>query len=388
MVHAMHDPPAWKIIAACALIAIAACAPAADAQSRTYQLGDDRQWQVERSPEPGSDAWIIAEARRAILAGRAAQARRTLTDWLERNPQGPAELRAEALLARGDALVQLNREYQALFDYERLLREHPDSPRFATAIERELEIAERYANGLKRRVWGLRLFDGSEVAVEIFIRAQERAPGSAVAERAAIQLADFYYRERQLDLASEAYELYLQNFPSGVNARKAARRRIYSDLGRFKGPEYDTSALLDARVRVQQFEADFPAEAEATGINEGLVSRIDESLAAQMLESAEWYLQTGERASARLVLRRLVQQYPRTISGQAARGMLEERGWSLARTPGAVEPTEGADAAGERIDITGPVDAQPVETEPAEDEPAEDESADAGPPAPDAEAPR
>ena len=85
--------------------------------------------------------------------------------------------------------------------------------------------------------------------------------------------------------------------------------------------------LIDARVRIRDFRRRYPLEAERTGINEGLVARIDESMAARLLEAAEWYSTQGDHASVRYTLRRLVAKYPRSLSAARALETLETRGW-------------------------------------------------------------
>ncbi len=345
-------------------VLVLGAAPTAEAQSRTYRLepGRDpelanRDWQLEDAPIEGSSEWTIAEARRLILEGNAGRARRMLTEWIESRPDSRDPLMPAALLARGDALVASDEEFRALYDYEELLREYPGSDEFERAVERELAIALRYADGLKRRGWGIRAFDASDIAIELFIRVQERMPGSQLAERAAIELADFYYKRREIGLASEAYGLYIENFPDGPNVRHAARRRIYSDIARFKGPQYDASGLLDAQVRIRRYEREYPADAAETGLNSALVERLDESLAAQQLVAAEYYLQTDELPAARLTLRRLVGAYPRTSAALTARNLLEQRGWEIP------QPSKADDRPAGGIIIEGPARAVPIEGE-------------------------
>jgi tetratricopeptide (TPR) repeat protein len=326
-------------------VALACVVPTASGQSRQYELDPTREWREQAAPAVGSDRWTVAEARRLIVDGQEDRAERLLTRWLRENEGRTEDIVAEALLARGDARVADGDEFSALYDYERLLREYPDSAAFERAVERELEIAIAYAGGLKRKLFGVRLLDTDDIAIELLIRTQERMPGSAMAERAAIELADFFYQRRDIELAGESYGLYLENFPDGPSSQRAARRQIYTDIARFKGPRYDASMLLDAKVRIGRFMERFPADAERRGINEGLVDRLDESLAAQLLESAEWYVQVGQDASARLVLRRLVDRYPNTMSAAAARDMLRRRGWDRVESGG-----DGDESAGESAD--------------------------------------
>ena len=322
-----------------------------------YVRGEGGELDQVAGNAPDTDAELMSRARRLILDGEHDQAEDLLDEWLEaREDLRPSEVpyRPEALLARGDAHVADNDEFKALYDYEALLRDHPESPLFARGVERELEIAKRYARGLKRKAWGVRIFDSKPVAEALLIRGQERLPGSALAEEAAIELADFFYRESRIKLAAEAYQLYLENFPDGPNAKKANERLIFANIARFKGPRYDGSVLLDAEVLIRRFGERYPIDAERTGINEGLIARLDESLAAKLLDSALWYDRTGEPESAKLTLRRLARAYPATISGRTAADLLAERGWQ-APAPASTAPGEPAP-----VEVEGPADASPV----------------------------
>lgn len=311
-------------------------------------MGGGRAWTPEAPPPASGDEAVIADARRLLAEDRPTAAWRLVDPWIERNDGRGNPLLAEALLLRADALLARGLEFDSLYDYERVIREFPGSPSFATAVERELDIALTYLDGLRKRFLGVRIIDASDIAVELLIRVQERMPGSALAERAAIELADYYYREREMELARDAYEIYLENFPRGPNAVHAERRLIYADIARFKGPRYDASGLEDARVRIRNFAARYPAEADRAGINEGLVARIDESQAAQLLDSAAWYAGRGDEPAARYTLRRLVRAYPETIAAAEALRVLRDRGWG--------EPAEAGDAgdAAPVIDVEGP----------------------------------
>ncbi|MEC9372497.1 MAG: outer membrane protein assembly factor BamD [Planctomycetota bacterium] len=335
--------PAWNrigVLAATGIVALTAAAPS-NGQATTFRLGEGGDWEEVRAPELGGDEYIIASARRMLADGDARGAINTLDDWIETNETGDSRWLSTAYLTRADALLLLDREFKALYDYEALIREFPQSEEFLIALEREFEIALRYLDGLRIRVMGLRLEGGKDLGVELLIRIQERAPGSAIAEQAAISLADYYYRTGDWEMAAQQYEIYIVNFPQGPNLTQALERRILSNIARFEGPSHDASMLLDAKQQIRAFEGMFPAEAERTGLNEELVVRIDESMAAQELETAEWYLTRNHLASARFILRRLVASQPRTRAATRAIQILDERGWLIE------EPEEAAGEAGE-----------------------------------------
>lgn len=320
-------------------------------QSSEFKLDDSRQWAGEAAPEPGSDAAIVAEARRHLAQDNPAAAQALLDPWIEANRRKGSPHLADALLARGDAILAQDREFTALYDYEEVCKSHRESDAFTTAVERELEIAIRYAHGLRLRVFGVRWGDPEDVLVELFLRVSERLPRSQAAERAMIELADYYYRQRELAQAKDVYVAYLESFPTGPNALHARERRINCDVGRFKGPRYNAAALIDARVQIEQFERRYPAEAEAKGLNAGLSSRLDESMAAQLLDTAKWYLKVSDEPSARLVLRRLLRDHPLTLSAERARELIEEKGWRETPAPVVEESAETAPDAAESSEV-------------------------------------
>lgn len=270
------------------------------------------------SPEivPGSPEGQLLEIRRAILEGDTARALSLSNSWIDRHERHP--LRAEALLLRGDALFTRGDEYKALFDYEAVATLYPGSEVYVTALEREFAIAVLYANGKKKKFLGMRLFDAGEEAQELLIRIQERLPGSQLAEDAGMALADYYFRRGEMDLAGESYQLFIENYPRSTQIRKARLRLIYSRLASFKGPQFDSAGLQDARAQLTRLEEIEPLTAQQIG-SASLILRIDESRAAKLLEEARWYLRTRDPLSAELSIRRLLARYPQSVA--ALRGI-------------------------------------------------------------------
>ncbi|MEN0021342.1 MAG: outer membrane protein assembly factor BamD [Planctomycetota bacterium] len=331
--------PLWQVL----LLAVVG-APSATAQSPTFEFDDDTtDWVPLDPPEPGSDAAIIADARRLIASDEPKAARRLINEWLDANERTSNPWLADAYLTRGDALVMLNREFKALYDYETIITDFPESSAFIDALERELEIGTRYLNGLNRRWFGLfRIEDGKPVGEELLVRIQERVPGSALAEQAAITLADFYYQERDLALAAEQYDIFVENFPESDYLAHAMERRVLANVGRFKGPRYNGAGLIEARVLLDEYRDRFPLDAEAAGLNEALSARLEESSAAQMLRTAEWYLDRGDAPASRITTQRLLRMFPRTASAQRGLEMAEREGWTIPPSP-AVDNAAQAD---------------------------------------------
>lgn len=339
-------------LALAALLALAA-APAR-AQTTTYQLDPSGDWVQTAAPDPSTDEGRIAEARRLIADGRPGRAEEILDEFIEKYELRDNPWLAEAYLARGDAKNARGREEDALYDYEEVIKNYAGSDAFTRAVEREMDIGVRYLNGLKRRFLGMRIVSGDRVGEELLIRVQERLPGSRIAEAANLELADFYYRNRDLRMAAEAYEVFLINYPNSEYREKAMQRRVYANVARFKGPRYDASGLVEAEILVNDFTQRFPADAEKAGMNDALLARIDDSLALQLFDTAEWYLKRGDEVSAKLTLNRLIRRHPLSGAARKALVVMEQRGWTPPPAPGPVmdrqplptEPTAASPDAG------------------------------------------
>lgn len=336
MTRFVHAPLARAIFAAAAIATLPAFARA---QQQEFRLDDEGSWNPAAAPEPGSDQELIQRARIALAEGRPDRAYAIVDAFLERNERTANPFLPEAYLLRGDARTARGDEYKALYDYEEVIKNFPGTEQFTLAIERELDIGVRYLAGLRRKFLGLRIDNARSIGEELLMRVQERLPNSRLAERACIELADHYYRSRDLKMAAEVYAVFVTNYPESQYRQKAMQRLIYANIGRFKGPRYDASGLIEAEALIEDFSQTFPAEAENAGLNDALVARLDESAAAQMLDTARWYLRRDDPVSARLTLRRLIRRHPAAVAAVRAQEILDENGWT-AQAPAAASPDQ------------------------------------------------
>ncbi|MBM4052674.1 MAG: outer membrane protein assembly factor BamD [Planctomycetes bacterium] len=294
------------------LAILAPIALAVPCLGQTQVLDDNDQWVAPAGVAPGSPEGRLQIVREALAGGEYARAQKLADAWLESFPA--SGLRARCLLARGDAIWKGGNEYDALFDYEEVARRYPSSDVFVLALQREYTIACAYADGLKRRWFGtLRIVDATDEAVEMLIRIQERLPGSQLAEQSGMRLADHYFDTRQLDMAAEAYDLFVQNYPRSPQIDKARLRLIYSYCASFRGPAHSAKGLVEAQIRLRELEVRAPMLANRIGA-EALLVRIDESEARKLLMEARWYIAQDDLVGAERFIRRLVTRFPRSVS--------------------------------------------------------------------------
>ncbi len=296
---------------------LAVCVPAG--AQEVFEL-KDQGFEKVKEPQPGTPEGKLQEVRKAIAEGHGKQAAKMAKLWIKEYPNHP--MLPDAYLLKGDARVSYGYFYKALFDYEYVVRAYPDSRHFHTALERELAVADAFGRGVKRHFVGMQILPAQSEAEEIYIRIQERAPGSKIAERAGIELADFYYRRSEMFLAAQAYDLFLQNYPNSQWREHAMKQQILANLATFKGPRFDATGLVEAQRRLQDYREDFPAAAEQIGA-QGLLTRVDESLASRSFLVAQWYEERERKVAAVAMYRRVMKEHPGTVASHRALERLE-----------------------------------------------------------------
>ncbi|MCL4222291.1 MAG: outer membrane protein assembly factor BamD [Phycisphaerales bacterium] len=300
------------------------------------QLLEGQDWTGEQA-EQGDP--VLAEARRLLAADKPAVALKILNRWMDTNKYTSNPDVPQGYLLRGDAKLALKDEYEALYDYEAIIKQFYGSPEFPKAVEREHEIAKKYLDGMKRKFFGLRVENATSLGEELMIRVQERMPGSQLAEIAALDLGDYYYGKREMRMAADMYGIFVANYPESQNRRYAALREIFANIASYKGPRYDQSGLTEARVLIEDFQARYPAEAEQAGVTVQLETWVDESAADHLLDTARWYLRQSDEESARYTLRRLIRAHPTTAAAAEAVKILQQRG--LLDQPNKVDESSG-----------------------------------------------
>lgn len=303
-----YDVQMLKFLPLCFALQIATVAVAQE----TYTLDEKTDtWVLTSEPEPGTPEAQLAIASKYLASGDYQEAIRLTSIWMERHKRNP--LMGEAHIIHGDALFAQRYYYESLFDYEIVARDYYGTKAAITANQRELEIATMFAHGLRKRLWGMRISDATDEAEELLIRIQERLPRSPLAETAAMELADLYYRKKQMKLANDMYLIFTENYPHSPEIDKARARLIYTRLATYRGPAFNDAGLFDARNELRKLQYTSPRLAN-TVESEALIIRIDESLGQKMLQTAQWYLKVNNPIAAEYTIRRLITQHEHTAA--------------------------------------------------------------------------
>ncbi len=348
------------------------------AAQETYRLtgeeGDKESWVKQEAVDPDSPEGELLAVRKVLAGGDGEKTVEMAEAWQEKYG-ADHPLYVEAKLLAGLGREQSGELYEALFDYEYVLRLYPASEQFNTAIEREYEIGKQFLDGWQRPVLGIPLLPVTKDGREIMIRIHERASGTAIGERAVLDLADHYFKENEMQDAAIVYDRFLLNYPESPQRQRAMLGLIKASLARFRGPEFDSKGLIEAAERLRAYQDEFPAAAERLGAAT-LLDRIDESLAIKTFYTGRWFERRGQRRSAIYQYRRVVQDYPDTAAALSAIDRLKQLGEPV-MAPRREPPTTGdrpaddqppskeGDGSQETIDDQSPTDQSDGRAEPS-----------------------
>lgn len=300
--------------------------PPALAQPKTWEYsGSTGQWKQMAPVTRPADHTIpnptLDKAERLLDARRASQAHDIILSWLKSHPIAPDRDRGIYLLA--ECYYQTGDRLWSFYEADELLEKYPESRLYFPALEIQYRVADGFLRGFKKKFLGLPIVGMEEEAIEMLFRIQERSPGSPIAERALLRTADYYFHSSQFDLAADAYGAYVRSFPRSPDVPRVRLQQAFSYLAQFRGPKYDATPLIDARAMLRDIAERYPDLAREVDLP-SFIERIDNTLAAKMYWTADYYVRTNQPKAAVFMYRSLLKTYPNSPDASLAKRRLEK----------------------------------------------------------------
>ncbi len=300
------------------LLAVGAAGFAATGQEYVW----DGDWVEAAEPGEPTPEGQIALIRLQLDQGEYREAARTADRFIEAYPNH--ENTEMVMDLAGQAEIRRGRYYKAYEWYERQLTAYPGGPLARRALHRKYEIAEAFLEGEKRVVLGFIPVSAVEDGLRILDDIAAREPGSDIAEKALLRIAEHHYEQQQYERAVDAYDRYADMFPQGERVAHALLQAARTTREMYLGPDFDDTPLVEARHRFSHFAERFPRQAEERNIAE-TIRRIDSERAEKDFETAEFYRRTGRDDAAEFYYRQVVRRYGQTDWAEYAAQRLE---WS------------------------------------------------------------
>jgi outer membrane assembly lipoprotein YfiO len=309
-----------KPLILCALALFLLANAARGAENQTWELREGRWLEATRpATEPAVPEPMLDQAEELLRQQDPKTAKKVLLAWEKGHKKSPARDRCIFLLA--DVFYQQDDRFKSFFYCDELMDEYPDSKLFQAALQKQFDIANAYLNGYKDTFLGMRIVDESAEAVQMMWRIQQRAPGSPLAEKGLLYTADYYFGDRDYDLAEDAYNFYVHSYPHSDRVPQVKLRAAFSSLAQFRGVKFDATNIIDARAQLLVIQREYPELAAEENV-QTVLDQIDSAFAKKLLDQGEYYQRTGELRGAVYQFRFLVQTYPNAPEAWEARNRL------------------------------------------------------------------
>lgn len=306
-------------------IAVSLGGQGADAQEMrrrtlTYDL-ENKKWDEAPPPTPGTAKAELFEMKENIKKGEYKFALQAVQPFVTEFGK-THQLYPNILIAKAEALIGQEEYDKAYETTQEFLNEFSGIALSAEALRLEFLIAEAYLGGAKRKVWGMKLFSGEDLAMEILDELSTDYPNSRIAELAYKTKADHMFATGDHALAEIEYGRLLQEYPQSRYHQYALRRSADAALASFGGVEYDEAALIEADERYNDYRMTYPGDSEVEGV--GLIlDGIREKQAEKQYRIAQYYERTGHLSSAVYYYRLVEKEWADTLGASKASVRLE-----------------------------------------------------------------
>ncbi|MFI5378101.1 MAG: outer membrane protein assembly factor BamD [Tepidisphaerales bacterium] len=323
----MRKMPVFAITAGLAIAAAAIAQPkddkAATAPPPAWELKPGGQsWQQVNAPTTQAAPDDTLDRVEEMLQSKQSDAAHKLClAWIHAHKEHP--LRDRAVFLLGIANFMNGDRIEAYYDFDEVMDTYPDSRFFYAALEQQYIIADQFLKGYKRRFLGMAILDCTSEATEMLYRIQQRAPGSPLAEKSLLRVADYFYSQSDFDLSFDAYAAYVRGYPKSPHVPRVRMRMAFSSLAQFRGIRFDATPIIDARQQLLDIARLYPDLAEKENVA-SIISRIDESLGRKLLDTAAFYKRTHQPASSAYYYRYVIKQYPDSPEAKIAAEQLSK----------------------------------------------------------------
>jgi len=321
----------WFVVL-CAIAAVSGSCLGADGTEHVWRNG---KWVAAPKPVEGTPEGELAIVRMHLDNERPKDALKAAKKFLGRYPND--ERREEVLMLAGQAEMDRGNYDKACDRFNQQMDQYRNGEYYDRAVQRQYRIADAFLKGRKRKAMWMFKVSGVDKGIEILNGIADRAPGTVIAEKALLRVADHHYDAGQVVRAVEAYDHYAKTFPKSPRKRMshAMLRAARARYAQYKGEAFDDTPLTDAQQRFMIFADRYPEDANKANVPM-VLSQIKTALVRRYFSSAKFYKRIGRKTASIF--------YYRKVIAQDADGHLARRSEDALRQMGApVQPPKKAD---------------------------------------------
>jgi outer membrane protein assembly factor BamD (BamD/ComL family) len=231
----------------------------------------------------------------------------------------------EALYFLGYVNLQIDELETASKMIDRYLKGQ-DNPRyFEEAIQCKYEIAEKYRNGSRRRLFGMKQMpkwkNGKDSAIILFNEVITALPGHDLTAKALYSKA-LLFRDSKLYNESVAdFQGLIKRFPKHELAPESYFQINQIYVTRSQTEVRNPDLLILASINLERFINHFPGDERLDDLI-GTLREIEESSARGLYDTGRFYERTKKPRASALYYTNVLHQYPKTETAEKSKERL------------------------------------------------------------------
>jgi outer membrane protein assembly factor BamD (BamD/ComL family) len=232
----------------------------------------------------------------------------------------------EASYLMGEAYYKVNQLEYANDCFTAYLN-HVSSPKhFEEAIEYKFNIAEQFASGAKKRLFGsIKMpawVPAKEDSIEIYDEVIAGLPHSEFAAKALLSKARIQTYFEDYKPALETLDLLIRRFPKHDLAAEGFLEKNRVFVAQCKAQLLDPDLLDLAEVNLRKFRLAFPREPRLEDAGK-ILSEMQEIFAQNLFETGHFFERTKKIPASLIYYKKVIAKYPNTEAAEASRAKLE-----------------------------------------------------------------
>jgi outer membrane assembly lipoprotein YfiO len=307
----------------------------------TEHVWKDGKWVAAARPVEGTPAGELAIVRMHLDNDRPKDALKAAKKFMAKYPRD--ERREEVMMLTAQAEMDRGNYSKANDRFNEQMDQYRNGEYFDRAIQRQYQIADAFLKGRKiKAMWMFRV-SGIDKGIEILNGIADRTPGTVIAEKSLLRVADHHYDAGQVVQAVEAYDHYIKTFPQSPRRRMghAMLRAARARYAQYRGEAFDDTPLTDAQQRFMIYLDRYPEDANKANVPM-VLSQIKNALVRRYFSAGKFYKRIGRPTASIFYFRKVIEQDSGSQLAKKAQEELNKLGAAPARTPKA-QPVKSTD---------------------------------------------
>jgi outer membrane protein assembly factor BamD len=227
-----------------------------------------------------------------------------------------------AQLKIGDLLEQIGDHDHAFDAYGEYIKKYPRGEFFDKAVEAQFNIAKRFLDGERVRMYGIKTFASMDRTQKMFSQIVEKAAYSKYAPLSQFNIGLAFEKQGKFNEAIEAYKTVLVKYPNDPIAADAQYQIGYAYQKQTREGTYDPGLSTKAREAYEDFNARFPNSEKVKQANEN-IKVLSGGQTRSSYEIAKFYDKQKQYKAAVIYYNEVIKQQPGTAEAEASKARIE-----------------------------------------------------------------